>query len=89
MIDILRLDMKELETEYRKVAAVLAKLGLTDYEARLFTGAVVKGHGTADDLAEMVMVPRTSAYKALAILGVQGFHDLQPGQAHHLSPHRP
>ncbi len=80
VIDILRLDMKELETEYRKVAAVLAKLGLTDYEARLFTGAVVKGHGTADDLAEMVMVPRTSAYKALQSLESKGFMTSSPGR---------
>ena len=80
VIDILRLDMKELENEYRKVAAVLAKLGLSDYEARIFTAAVAKGHGTADDLAEMVMVPRTSAYKILQSLETKGFITSSPGR---------
>lgn len=80
VLDILRLDMKELEQEYRKVAAVLAKLGLTDYESRLFTAAVVKSHGTADDLSEMAMVPRTSAYKALQSLESKGFVTTSPGR---------
>ena len=34
LMDILRLDLRELETEYRKLASVLEKLGLSDYEAR-------------------------------------------------------
>jgi sugar-specific transcriptional regulator TrmB len=73
IVDILRLDIKDLEHEYRNIASVLEKLGLSEYEARLFVAAVIKGHGTADDLAELSMVPRTSAYKALQALEDKGF----------------
>jgi HTH-type transcriptional regulator, sugar sensing transcriptional regulator len=68
LMDILRLDLRELETEYRKLAAVLEKLGLSDYEARAYVALVVKNHATADELADVSMLPRTSVYKALRTL---------------------
>lgn len=80
IIDVLRLDLKDIETEYRKIAAVLQKLGLSEYEARLYVAAVVKSHGTADELAELSMVPRTSAYKALQSLEEKRFVTSSPGR---------
>ena len=68
LMDILRLDLRELETEYRKLASVLEKLGLSDYEARAYVGLVIKNHATADELAAISMLPRTSVYKALRTL---------------------
>jgi sugar-specific transcriptional regulator TrmB len=68
LMDILRLDLRELETEYRKLASVLEKLGLSDYEARAYVALVVKNHATADELADISMLPRTSVYKALRTL---------------------
>jgi HTH-type transcriptional regulator, sugar sensing transcriptional regulator len=68
LMDILRLDLRELETEYRKLASVLEKLGLSDYEARAYVALVVKSHATADELAATSMLPRTSVYKALRTL---------------------
>jgi sugar-specific transcriptional regulator TrmB len=68
LMDILRLDLHELETEYRKLASVLEKLGLSDYEARAYVALVVKNHATADELADISMLPRTSVYKALRTL---------------------
>lgn len=68
LMDILRLDLKELEEEYRKLASVLEKLGLSDYEARAYVALVVKNHATADELADISMLPRTSVYKALKTL---------------------
>ena len=68
LMDILRLDLRELETEYRKLASVLEKLGLSDYEARAYVALVVKSHATADELAAISMLPRTSVYKALRTL---------------------
>jgi sugar-specific transcriptional regulator TrmB len=68
LMDILRLDLRELETEYRKLALVLEKLGLSEYEARAYVALVVKNHGTADELANLSMLPRTSVYKALRTL---------------------
>lgn len=68
LMDILRLDLRELETEYRKLASVLEKLGLSDYEARSYVALVVKNHATADELSDVSMLPRTSVYKALRSL---------------------
>jgi len=68
LMDILRLDLRELETEYRKLASVLEKLGLSEYEARAYVGLVVKSHATADELADISMLPRTSVYKSLRTL---------------------
>lgn len=68
LMDILKLDLRELETEYRKLASVLEKLGLSDYEARAYVALVVKNHATADELATVSMLPRTSVYKALRTL---------------------
>ena len=68
LMDILRLDLRELEAEYRKLASVLEKLGLSDYEARAYVALVVKNHATADELADVSMLPRTSVYKALRTL---------------------
>lgn len=87
IVDILRLDIKDLELEYRNIASVLEKLGLSDYESRLFVAAVIKGHGTADDLSELSMVPRTSAYKALQALEEKGFVTSSTGRPtiHHPS----
>jgi sugar-specific transcriptional regulator TrmB len=68
LMDLLRLDLRELEAEYRKLASVLEKLGLSDYEARAYVALVVKNHATADELAEISMLPRTSVYKALKLL---------------------
>ena len=58
LMDILKLDLRELETEYRKLASVLEKLGLSDYEARAYVALVVKSHATADELAAISMLPR-------------------------------
>ena len=54
--------------EYRKLASVLEKLGLSDYEARAYVALVVKNHATAEELADISMLPRTSVYKALRTL---------------------
>ena len=68
LMDILKLDLRDLETEYRKLASVLEKLGLSDYEARAYVALVVKNHASADELAAVSMLPRTSVYKSLRSL---------------------
>jgi sugar-specific transcriptional regulator TrmB len=80
LMDILRLDLLELETEYRKLASVLEKLGLSDYEARAYVALVIKNHATADELADTSMLPRTSVYKALKTLEEKEFVTLTVGR---------
>ena len=56
----------ELSTE-------LEKVGLTNYESRSYLAAVFLGGGKAEEIAEISLVPRTSAYKALESLSERGF----------------
>lgn len=72
ILELLNLDMKEIEDEYRKIASVLRNIGLSDYESRVFVAIVIKSHGSADELAELSSIPRTSAYKALQSLEEKG-----------------
>jgi sugar-specific transcriptional regulator TrmB len=73
LIDLLRLDIGDIEKEYRRIASSLEKLGLSEYEARSFVALVLRNHGTAEEVAELAMMPRTSAYKALDSLVEKGF----------------
>ena len=51
----------------------LKKVGLTTYEAKCYLGAVAIDGGRAEEIAELAMIPRTSAYKALDSLVARGF----------------
>lgn len=73
IVDLLRLDLGDIEKEYRRIASSLERLGMSEYEARLFVALVVRNHGTAEELAELAMLPRTSAYKSLDSLVAKGF----------------
>lgn len=68
LIDVLKLDLASLEDEYRKLASVLEKIGLSDYESRALVALIAKNHATAEEVAELARMPRTSAYKALQSL---------------------
>lgn len=68
LIDVLKLDLKSLEDEYNKLASVLGKIGLSEYESKALVALIVKNHATADEVAELTRMPRTSAYKALQAL---------------------
>lgn len=68
LLDVLKLDMQSLEEEYRRIASVLAKIGLSDYESRALVALIARNHGAAEDIADLAGMPRTSAYKALQSL---------------------
>ena len=73
LIDVLKLDLASLEDEYRKIASVLERIGLSDYESRSLVSLIMKNHASADEVAELARIPRTSAYKALQLLKDKGF----------------
>lgn len=58
---------------FEELSIELEKIGLTNYEARCYLGAVAVGSGRAEEIAELARVPRTSAYKALDSLVERGF----------------
>lgn len=80
LIDVLRLDLKGIDEEYREISAVLRKIGLSDYETKAYVSLIVQQHATADEVASMAEIPRTSAYKALQSLKEKGFVDMSEGR---------
>lgn len=73
IIDVLRLDINDVEKEFEQISSALGKIGLTGYESRVYVALILKTHGTAEEVAELAMIPRTSAYKALISLKEKNF----------------
>jgi sugar-specific transcriptional regulator TrmB len=59
--------------DYRRAVDLLEKLGLTQYESRIYVALVVRGYGDSTTLAEAAGIPRTSAYKVLEGLCQKGY----------------
>jgi sugar-specific transcriptional regulator TrmB len=80
IIDVLRLDISEVEKEFHEIAVTLGNIGLTNYEARAYVALILRNHGTAEEVAELAMIPRTSAYKALQSLRRKEFVEETSGR---------
>ncbi len=80
IIDILRLDIADIEKEFNQIASALGNIGLTNYESRAYVALILKSHGTAEEVAELAMIPRTSAYKALLTLKEKRFVEEMGGR---------
>ncbi|NLK26440.1 MAG: TrmB family transcriptional regulator [Euryarchaeota archaeon] len=63
--DFLNLDAEQIDVEKEEITSVLKRIGLTDYESRAYLGLVMRSQGTAEDVADVAGIPRTSAYKVL------------------------
>lgn len=66
-------DVEELTREYRAISGTLERLGLSEYEARAYVALVALGPSSANSVAEIAQIPRTSAYKVMISLGAKGF----------------
>jgi len=80
LMHILNLDLKGVEEEYVKIASVLRMIGLSDYESRSYTALIAQGRGTADEVAGLAGIPRTSAYKAMQALKDRGYVTMSEGR---------
>jgi sugar-specific transcriptional regulator TrmB len=80
LTDVLRLDLRGIDEEYRKISVVLRKISLSDYESRAYVALIAQQHATADGVANIAGIPRTSAYKALQSLKEKGFVDTSEGR---------
>ena len=67
------ISLSTLLDSFEGLSVELEKVGLTNYEARCYLGAIALGSGRAEEIAELARVPRTSAYKALDSLAARGF----------------
>ncbi len=74
---------------FEDLAVELEKIGLTNYEARCYLGAIAVGSGRAEEIAELARVPRTSAYKALESLSARGFMEQSEDRPRRFAPADP
>ncbi|MBI5000887.1 MAG: TrmB family transcriptional regulator [Euryarchaeota archaeon] len=72
-LQLMELDPDILMREYRSVVEILGKCGLGEYQARAYLSLVAHGEASADEVAEVSRIPRTSAYKALHALCETGW----------------
>jgi len=66
-------DFDELMKEYLNVASTFSRLGLSEYESRAYVALVALGAGSANIVAEVAQIPRTSSYKVMRSLEQKGF----------------
>ncbi len=67
------IDIDEAMEEYKKISETLRKLGLSQYEIKVFLALLFLGVGSAEVIAKNAGIPRTSAYKVLEALEEKGF----------------
>ena len=63
----------DLRQEFDRAAGDLEATGLSSYESKAYVALVAMGFGTADEIAGLSRIPRTSAYKVLKALEEKGF----------------
>jgi len=63
----------DLRQEFDRAATDLEATGLSSYESKAYVALVAMGFGTADEIAGLSRIPRTSSYKVLASLEEKGF----------------
>ncbi len=79
-------DIEGLRKEYLKISGTLARFGLSEYESRAYIALVALGSGSANFVAEVAQIPRTSAYKVMVSLAEKGFVRLKQGRPMSFSP---
>ncbi len=89
IVDIISQSNETLMEEYHKIAADLALLGLSDYEARAYIALVAHGVGDAETISTTAQIPRTSVYKALDGLEEKGFAHATEGRPRLFRPEEP
>lgn len=79
-------DYDALTKEYLEISSNLAPFGLSDYESRAYIALVALGPTSANLVAQVAQIPRTSAYKALKGLVSKRFAIEQKGRPVSFAP---
>ncbi len=82
-------DFEELRKEYVALSGMLGKLGFSEYEARAYITLVALGSGSANLVAEIAQIPRTSAYKVMESLERSGAARMLEGRPKAYAPIEP
>ena len=88
--DLAKLDVETLRKEYEAITSVLtSRCGLSDYQARSYLSLVTQGEASADQVADVGQIPRTSAYKSLRALCKLGWASSISGRPELFVPAKP
>lgn len=79
-------DVEELREQYLQLAGMLSRFGLSEYESRAYVALVALGSSSANLVAEISQIPRTSAYKVMESLAQKGFAKEMPGRPRTFMP---
>lgn len=79
-------DVERLREQYLAIAGTLSRFGLSEYESRAYVALVALGQSSANFVAEISQIPRTSAYKVMASLAQKGFAKEMPGKPRTFMP---
>jgi len=82
-------NFEDLQKQYMQVAGTFEKFGLSEYESRAYLALVALGSGSANFVAEIAQIPRTSAYKVMKSLEDKGFAKEKPGRPVSFTPTDP
>ena len=82
-------DLEGLQKEYVRVAGTFERFGLSQYESRAYLALVALGSGSANFVANIAQIPRTSAYKVMKSLERKGFAIEKPGRPVSFTPTDP
>lgn len=79
-------DFDALMKEYVEISGNLSRFGLSEYESRSYIALVALGPTSANLVAQVAQIPRTSAYKALKGLEKKRFAVEQKGRPVSFAP---
>ncbi len=82
-------DIDALSREYAAISGTLSRLGFSEYEARAYIALVALGSASANLVAEIAQIPRTSAYKVMASLERNGAVRMLEGKPRAYAPVEP
>ncbi len=73
-------DIESLRRQYSAVSSTFSKVGLSEYESRAYVALVALGPNSANLVANVAQIPRTSAYKVMKSLESKGFVQEKSGR---------
>jgi HTH-type transcriptional regulator, sugar sensing transcriptional regulator len=79
-------DIESLRRQYMEISSTLSKVGLSEYESRAYLALVALGPNTANIVASVAQIPRTSAYKVMKSLEAKGFVKEKTGRPASFTP---
>lgn len=82
-------DPMDVEETKSELLSLLSNLGFSEYEAKAYLSLIMKTRASAEEVAEMAEIPRTSSYKVLKSLISKGFATSKEGRPTQYFPVHP